>query len=248
MPQLISVASQSSPKFDTLVASQFDLGNIQEAFIFYHYGVKDKGDVPAEKSINSYFKNIKESIIEKEPVVQNLLDTYNILEDFYSSSSGSIENISDTTILNTSASVLNNSASVLSTSASILSSSLESFKNIDTEIKNYPAIINDGKNLIYESFNNQTSSYTIQLTDNNKIVILESSISLNITIPNDSNVNFPVGSNLEIVNIGSGSAQILGQSGVTLRGANRVFETISFRRNQAKAIYKRSSNDWVIVQ
>jgi hypothetical protein len=213
MPQLISIAAQTSPKFDTIIASPFDLGNIEDAFMYYHYGVAEKGQEPAEKSIHSYLKRAKNTISIEEPIINELSETYSLLENFYSNSSGSIENINDITI----------------------------FDGISSSVQNI-------KKQIYASFNTQSSSYTLQSSDNKKIIILQSETLANVVIPNDSQVNFPLGSNLEIINIGEDSVNIIGNSGVNLRGEKKTLEKSTLRANQSKAIYKRASNDWVVIQ
>jgi hypothetical protein len=227
MPQLISIAAQTSPKFDTIIASPFDLGNIQDAFMYYHYGIAEKGQEPAEKSIHSYLKRAKNTISVEEPIINELSETYNLLENFYSNSSGSIENINDTTIFDG------------------ISSSVQ---NINSTLENYNLVFDRALRVIYESFNLKNSSYTLQLNDNDKIVVVQSEIITNIVVPNDSEVNFPPGSNLEIINIGEDSVNIIGNSGVNLRGDEKTLEKTTSKSNQSKAIYKRASNDWVVIQ
>jgi hypothetical protein len=227
MPQLISIAAQTSPKFDTIIASPFDLGNIQDAFMYYHYGIAEKGQEPAEKSIHSYLKRAKNTISIEEPIINELSETYSLLENFYSSSSGSIENINDTTIFDG------------------ISSSVQ---NINSTLENYNLVFDRALRVIYESFNLKNSSYTLQLNDNNKIVVVQSEIITNIIVPNDGEANFPPGSNLEIINIGGNSVNIVGNSGVNLRGDQKTLEKTTSKSNQSKAIYKRASNDWVVIQ
>jgi hypothetical protein len=205
MPQLISIASQAPTVFDTLIASPFDLGNIEDAFMYYHYGVSKKGEEPSSISINGHLKQIKNNLFSASASSIDVLETYN----FALNSSGSLKNINDLNVF-------------------------EKLENIKKEI--------------YASFNTKSSSYTLQISDNKKIIVVQSEILTNVVIPNDSQENFPLGSNLEIINIGENSVNIIGNSGVSLRGEKKTLEKSIFKANQSKAIYKRASNDWVIIQ
>jgi hypothetical protein len=205
MPQLISIAAQTSPKFDTIIASPFDLGNIQDAFMYYHYGILEKGQEPEEKSIHSYLKNLKNIVEYIDNSLPNLLEIY----DFAESSSGSVQLINDLNVF-------------------------ERLENIKKEI--------------YASFNTKTSSYTLQISDNKKIIVVQAETLTNVIVPNDGQVNFPLGSNLEIINIGENLVNIVGNSGVNLRGDQKSLQKISSRENQSRSIYKRASNDWVVIQ
>jgi hypothetical protein len=196
MPQLISIAAQTSSKFDTLIASPFDFGNIQEAFIFYHYGINEIGQEPAEKSIHSYLKTAKNAIVAEEPIIQNLLETYNLLEDFYSNSSGSIENISDVTIFQ---------------------GSSGSLQSINQTLLNFQDVFDRGRKYVYASFNVINSSYTLELLDNRKIIIANSNNDINIFVPSNLETEFPIGTNLEIINIGTGKCFVKENNNVVIR-------------------------------
>jgi hypothetical protein len=201
MPQLISAASQAPTIFDTLVASPFDLGNIQDAFMYYHYGINNKGESPDPKSIHSYLKNSKNIVEDIDNSLPSLLETY----DFVQQSSGSLQVINDLDVSNSLANV---------------------------------------KKYIYASYNVQVgNSYTLQISDNRKIIILNNNDFFNVFIPNDAQDNFAIGFNFEIISVGNNFFSIIPQSGVTVRGAQ-----LTFSKKQGCTIYKRATNDWIVVQ
>jgi hypothetical protein len=74
---------------------------------------------------------------------------------------------------------------------------------------NYSAITIDEK----------TTSYTIALNDIDKLIKVNSSSNLEVIVPAQSSVNFPIGSRLEIYRAGTGEVAIVaaGGSGVTIR-------------------------------
>jgi hypothetical protein len=89
--------------------------------------------------------------------------------------------------------------------------------------------------------NVQTTSYTFALTDRNKVVAMNNSSDATLTIPNDSAVNFPVGSMLYAVRVGTGAVTLATAAGVT------ATRTGQFASNEEIYIRKRSANNWIVV-
>lgn len=204
MPQLISISAQSSNRFDTLISSVFDFGNIQDSFIFYHYGITEYGQEPGQKSIHQYLKNSKTISIEIESLIS-------------------------------SASALNQSSG----------SAFYDSQNSLNEIISYD-VVNKiervGKN-IYLYFNNQSSTYTPSLSDHNKMIVFNSSNESFFLVPDDSEINFPIGSNIKIFNKGSENVIVSPKNSCTIRG-----EKDYISNNESLLMYKRLENDWVIIQ
>jgi hypothetical protein len=91
-----------------------------------------------------------------------------------------------------------------------------------------------------------TSNSTLSLSDVGKIIEINSSSAVTITIPNDENVFFLTGTEIRIVQTGPGSVSVVGASGVDLRSQledNDLEEVYS-----SATIYKRSPNEWVFIQ
>ena len=78
----------------------------------------------------------------------------------------------------------------------------------------------------YPSINVQTTSYTLVLADDAKIVDMNSASALILTVPTNAAVAFPVGAQIVIAQGGAGKITLTASSGVTLRAAgNRVRTT-----------------------
>jgi hypothetical protein len=89
--------------------------------------------------------------------------------------------------------------------------------------------------------NGQSSSYTIALVDRNRVVAFNGSGSQTVTIPNESSVDFPIGSVVYIARVGSGSLTLAGADGVT------VSKTGNFGLNEEIAVRNRASNNWIVI-
>lgn len=89
--------------------------------------------------------------------------------------------------------------------------------------------------------NSKTASHTLALADRNKVVYMTNSTSATITIPNDSTVNFPVGSVIYISRAGSGTVTIAAAGGVTASA------TGDMAVNEELYIRKRGANNWKVL-
>jgi hypothetical protein len=71
----------------------------------------------------------------------------------------------------------------------------------------------------------KTASYTVQLSDVDKLIKVNSTSNLELIIPNDSTTNFPVGSRVEIGRYGTGEVTITtpSGSGVTIRSVQNIY-------------------------
>ena len=94
------------------------------------------------------------------------------------------------------------------------------------------------------SFNEETASYTLVLDDKNKIVEMNVASANNLTIPPNSSVAFPVGSQINILQVGTGQTTIVAGAGVTVNGTPGLKMRTQF--SYATCI-KRATNTWVLV-
>ena len=92
--------------------------------------------------------------------------------------------------------------------------------------------------------NNQTAAYTLVLADDGKIVEVLSATAVNVTIPLESSVAFPIGTQITVVQTGTGQLTFVPTSGVTLNG-NPGVKT----RGQwtAATLIKRAADIWVAL-
>jgi hypothetical protein len=69
------------------------------------------------------------------------------------------------------------------------------------------------------SSNRRTVNYTLVLSDKNKLVDMNVSAANNVTVPLNSSVAFPIGTQITISQYGTGQTTIVAASGVTIRSA-----------------------------
>lgn len=92
--------------------------------------------------------------------------------------------------------------------------------------------------------NQQTASYTLVLTDDGKMVEMNVGSANNLTVPADNSVNFPIGTSIDILQVGAGQTTIVASSGVTI---NRSTGLKLRAQWSAATLIKRAANTWVAV-
>ena len=99
-------------------------------------------------------------------------------------------------------------------------------------------------NIADVSTNARTASYTLVLTDKNKIVEMGVGSANTLTVPLNSSVAFPVGSQINILQTGSGQTTITATGGVTINAT----PGLKMRAQWSYAtLVKRAENTWVLV-
>lgn len=92
-------------------------------------------------------------------------------------------------------------------------------------------------------FNTQTATYTLALTDKNKMVQMNVGSANIVYVPPESSVDFPIGSSVSVLQIGSGKTQIVAGSGVTVVSANGLYLRAQW---SAVTIIKRAADSWIV--
>lgn len=87
-----------------------------------------------------------------------------------------------------------------------------------------------------------TGSYTLALSDAGRLVEVSSAGAATVTVPADATVNFPVGTEIEIMQEGAGEVTIAAAGGVTLRSPGDKF--VISEQYAAAVLKKRGPNDW----
>lgn len=94
--------------------------------------------------------------------------------------------------------------------------------------------------------NSQTgTSYTLVLADSSdKIVELSNTSAITVTVPLNSSVAYPVGSQIMLIQTNTGQVTVAGASGVTINGN----PGLKLRAQWSSAtLIKRAENTWVLV-
>ena len=102
--------------------------------------------------------------------------------------------------------------------------------------------VEDGKAPLLAVENVQTANYTLALDDTGRVVSVDSSSAVTVTVPANGTVAFPVGTLINVYRAGTGAVDIVGASGVTVRNVGAIsdqFGEVSLR--------KRDTDEWVLV-
>ena len=115
---------------------------------------------------------------------------------------------------------------------------------LDGTISNIQTQFNDTATLDLQ-INAQSASYTLALTDNYKLVTMSSASAINLTVPPNSSVAFPVGANITIVGIDTGQISIVAAAGVTIYSADSKLK-LRIRYSSATLI-KIGTDTWLLI-
>lgn len=92
--------------------------------------------------------------------------------------------------------------------------------------------------------NEQADSYTLVLADAGKCIKMTKGTASNLTVPPNSSVAFPVGTEIEVKQYGAGQVTIVAGSGVTLRNADTA---LKIEKQYASASLKKMATDeWCV--
>ena len=105
------------------------------------------------------------------------------------------------------------------------------------------AAIDQGK-IADTTINAQVASYTLVLTDKNKLVEISNASANTLTVPPNASVAFPVGSTLTILQTGAGQCTLTAGAGVTVNGT----PGLKLRTQYSSAtLIKRATDTWVAL-
>ena len=89
---------------------------------------------------------------------------------------------------------------------------------------------------------NKAASYELALADGNSLLEMNVAAANTLTVPPDSAVAFPVGTTVEVGQMGAGQTSIVAGAGVTLRAYNNNLRLAGI--NAMCSLIKRNANDW----
>jgi hypothetical protein len=102
-----------------------------------------------------------------------------------------------------------------------------------------------GTVIAQSTINAQTgTTYTTVLGDASKLVTLSNASAITLTIPANSSVAYPVGTKIDLAQIGAGQVTVAGASGVTVNST----PTLKFRAQYSAATCIKTATDtWLLV-
>ena len=109
------------------------------------------------------------------------------------------------------------------------------------------ALAVDGEVVSNWTFNAQVgTTYTAALTDRGRIVTMNNVAANTFTIPDDTAVNFPIGTEIRVLQIGAGATSIAGSAGgggVTLNGILAGTGALTGQWDEVR-LYKAAADTW----
>lgn len=102
-----------------------------------------------------------------------------------------------------------------------------------------------GSELRQIELNKEGASYTLVLADANRLVEMENGSANNLTIPPNSSVAFPVGTQILISQLGAGQTTVVAGSGVTLRSSGG--KTKLSAQYSMGSLIKRGTDEWYLA-
>ena len=97
----------------------------------------------------------------------------------------------------------------------------------------------------YNSYNTQTGNYTLVLADASKIVEMNVGSANTVTVPLNSSVAFPIGTEITVLQYGAGVTTIVAASGVTFR--SKDFGTRIGDQYTGATLIKKGTNEWYLI-
>ncbi len=90
----------------------------------------------------------------------------------------------------------------------------------------------------------KTANYTFVLSDANKLIEMNSESSRTFTVPEDASVDFPIGTQINIIRINTGEVSVVGGGAATVNAT----PGLSLRAQWSSAtLIKRAANSWVLI-
>ena len=97
----------------------------------------------------------------------------------------------------------------------------------------------------YLATNAQAASYTLALSDAGKIVEISNASANTLTVPPNSSVAFPVGTQVIIIQTGAGQTTLTPGSGVTINSKDGNLKLTD--QWSASTLIKRATDTWIAI-
>jgi hypothetical protein len=96
------------------------------------------------------------------------------------------------------------------------------------------------------SINTRTASYTLVLTDKNKLVEMNVASANQVTVPTNASVAFPVGTQITLFQYGAGKTQVVAAvpATTTIRSTPGVYLRTQY---SSAALIKRATDEWILI-
>ena len=234
---LVSIGTLSPTK----VPGLGDSADIQEALRVYHYG--GTGYTAETTATNLPAASIARYLYELQADI-DAVDTTTLIAKSFFDAKGDLISAS-----------ANNTPSLLAvgTNGKILSANSATATGLEwistsgiTSVGTLSSLAVTGNVVYHTETNAQSASYTLVLADDGKIVEVEVTSTANtLTVPLNASVAFPVGTQITVIQTGTGQTTITPVSGsVTINGTPGLKLRAQF---SSCVLIKRATNTWVAL-
>lgn len=244
-----AIAGLTNFNVNTLIPSLSENADIQEAFRIYHYGAPSGSGIGQYNPSNTNPANLKNpsiahSLYNLQTQISNL-----VLGVPASAWTGKGAIVTASAASTTVALPVGINGAVL-TADSTKTSGL-SWVVPEVTLINNVTLVNKtlSSAVINLSFNQQTGSYPLVLSDSSKIIEISSTSSNTVTIPDNASVPFPNGTQITIIQTNTGQTTVVGASGVTLNCTPQSVANSGKLRSQwsSLTLIKRDTNTWIAI-
>jgi hypothetical protein len=105
--------------------------------------------------------------------------------------------------------------------------------------------LNVSGNIVYHTGTSaQIASYTLTLSDDSKIVEISNASAVNLNVPLNSTIAFPIGTSITVLQTGAGQITVVPVSGVTINATPGLKIRTQW---SAATLLKRAENTWVLL-
>lgn len=241
--QLLSAAkgwSGSAPAVDTYIPDITDPANIEDAFKLFMYGTDiDGGEEQVEgDSLYSTIKTIKTTATTHATTSQGI---HGVSASSSIVGTSDIQTLSNKTIVNP---VVNGTLDVSGNTTLDSNLNVGGDASVDGSLSVSVNIEASGNIIGHLGIATSTSSYTLVLEDDGCLIEMNSSSANTLTVPPNSSVAFPVGTQITVVQKGTGQTTITAGSGVTVNSPLLLKLRAQW---SAASLIKTATDTWLVA-
>jgi hypothetical protein len=220
----------TDPHFDTYIPSLADPANIEDALKIFMYGNADAGgyDTVDNTSLYSNLLSIKQIAESADDLISEHNSASVGVHGLSASSSvvgtSSIQTLSNKTL----------QAPVISGGVSISGNTLIS-----------GSVSVSGNIIGHIDILDKTSAYTLALVDDGKLIQMNSASANVLSVPLNSSVQFPIGTQIILVQTGTGQTSIAGEDPSVVINATPGLKLRA--RYSAATLIKTDTNKWLVI-
>ena len=214
----------TNPHFDTYIPSLVDPANIEDAFKIFMYGNADDGgyDTVDNTSLYANLLAIKQTAESADDLVSQ-----------HNSESVSVHGLS------ASASVVGTTTTQTLTNKTIESPVISGSMSVSGSVSVSGNVIG------HIDILDKTSNYTLAISDDGKLVQMSLSSANTLTVPLNSSVAFPIGTQIIVVQSGTGQTTIAAADPSVIVNSTPGLKLRA--RYSAATLIKTSTNTWLVI-